>query len=541
MYWADELASTAQRSQVVNDSKTPSGTVHIGSLRGVVLHDAIWRALRAAGVPATYRYGVDDMDPMDAQALLTPDAVQRYMGVPLAHVPPPPGSTAPNYARHFAGRFLETFAGLGIHPTIYWMSEEYGSGKMDRFIRLALEHAEDIRAIYLRVSRVEKPRGWLPVEVVCEACGRVGTTHATDWDGATLRYDCLPDYVSWAQGCGHGARVSPFGGRVKLPWNVEWAAQWSLFGVTIEGCGKDLATAGGSRARADEISRTVFEREPPRNVPYEFLNVGGRKMSTSRGQGASAHEMAALLPPELIRFLFLRHRPNHALDFDPSGDAIPRLFDEFDRIAAASAGLPVRGELPPEAARIFQASLLDPDEDPRVAGARYRPAFLHLALLSQVPGVDVASRLAAEKGGPLDPAESAIAERRLDVARAWLAEFAPEQARVEVRRDALPDEARGLSGDQRRFLRALAAAAETAGPETGERWQDAIFAAARACGVPAGRAFAALYAAFLGRSNGPRAGWLLASLPGAFVLERLQAAAGEVDEHLAGGAGVSQD
>jgi lysyl-tRNA synthetase class I len=43
--------------------------------------------------------------------------------------------------------------------------------------------------------------------------------------------------------------------------------------------------------------------------------------------------------------------------------------------------------------------------------------------------------------------------------------------------------------------------------------------------LPAGRAFAALYAAFLGRSNGPRAGWLLASLDQAFVANRLGEAA----------------
>ena len=49
MYWADELAAAAEGPQVVNDSKTPSGTVHVGSLRGVVLHDAIRRALLRPG------------------------------------------------------------------------------------------------------------------------------------------------------------------------------------------------------------------------------------------------------------------------------------------------------------------------------------------------------------------------------------------------------------------------------------------------------------------------------------------------------------
>ena len=115
MYWADELAKRVSGPQVVNDSKTPSGTVHVGSLRGPVVHDVIARALRARGVPVEFRYGVEDMDAMDAQALLTPDAVEKYMGVPLSRVPAPDGSTAKNYARHFVETlFFPTFARLGL-------------------------------------------------------------------------------------------------------------------------------------------------------------------------------------------------------------------------------------------------------------------------------------------------------------------------------------------------------------------------------------------------------------------------------------------
>ncbi|MGH2418539.1 MAG: lysine--tRNA ligase, partial [Candidatus Limnocylindria bacterium] len=102
MFWADELAEAARGPQVVNDSKTPSGTVHIGSLRGPVVVDTIARALRDAGVPTELRYGVDDLDPMDAQALLTPDAIERSMGVPLSRVPDPAGDCHASYARHFA-------------------------------------------------------------------------------------------------------------------------------------------------------------------------------------------------------------------------------------------------------------------------------------------------------------------------------------------------------------------------------------------------------------------------------------------------------
>jgi lysyl-tRNA synthetase class 1 len=259
-------------------------------------------------------------------------------------------------------------------------------------------------------------------------------------------------------------------------------------------------------------------------VPYEFLNVGGRKMSTSKGSGAAAHEMADLLPPELIRFLFLRHKPRRALDFDPEGDAIPGLFDEFDRVAAAAAGHEVRGELPPDPERIFRASLVDPEADVEAAAARFRPAFRHLTLLIQVPGVDLEARVAAEKGGPLDDAERAILAERASVAQAWLDGFAPDRYRVTVRED-LPAEAAGLTEVQGLFLGDLADGAEAERPAAGDAWQDLIYRCGQRRGVSSRDAFEAVYAALLGRANGPRAGWLLASLESGFVTQRLRQAA----------------
>jgi lysyl-tRNA synthetase class 1 len=529
VYWADELAAAVAGPQVVNDSKSPSGTVHVGSLRGVVLHDAIHRALLGAGLEAKFLYGVDDMDAMDSQALLTPDAVERYMGAPLSRVPAPDGSGAANYARHFVGEiFFRTFEPLGIKPEFYWVSELYAAGSMDRYVGLALDRADRVREIYSRVSHVERPNVWLPIQVICEQCGKIGTTYATDWDGATVAYECKPEMVPWARGCGHQGRVSPLGGRAKLPWNLEWAAKWGLLGVTIEGCGKDLATAGGSRDRSDAISREVFEVEPPRNVAYEFLNVGGKKMSTSKGQGAAAHTIAEVLPPEQLRFLFLRPRPSQVIEFDPEGDTIPRLFDEFDRIGSATAGHDVKGELPADYERLFGYSLVGTDgmaPDVAAAAAAFRPAFGHLALLLQIPGVDIRARMEAEKGTALTELEAAVLTERTASARAWLDSYAPERARLVVRHDAVPDEVAALEPVQRAYLGSLAAAAEDESPRSGDAWQALIFRVAAESELPSGRAFAALYAAFLGRSNGPRAGWLLASLEPGFVAERLRAAA----------------
>jgi lysyl-tRNA synthetase class 1 len=524
--WADELAASVSGPQVVNDSKTPSGTVHVGSLRGPVILDVITRALRAAGRETTLLYGVDDLDPMDAQALLTPDAVEREMGRPLANIPDQEGDGHASYARHHAQRFIDTFAGLGIRPDrYYWMSEHYAAGDMDPYIRVALDRAAIVRAVYQRVANVQHPDTWHPISVICPTCGRVGTTIVTKWDGERVFFECREALVTWAKGCGSSGWVAPFGGAAKLPWNLEWAAQWSLFGVTIEPCGKDLATAGGSRDRSDAIAREVFEREPPINVPYEFLNIGGKKMSTSKGRGAPAHLIAEVVSPEQLRLLFLRPRPNQAIEFNPDGtDAIPRLFDEFDRLAAAVAGRDVKGELPPGFAAMFRYSLLDPAADVDAEAARFRPAFGHLAVLAQVPGVDIGAAMEAEKGSPLDEAERALLEERLNAVRGWLTHFAPDSARMEVRREALPEAAKTLVPDERAFLATLAEATPEAGAD-GDAWQNVIFTTAAAGGMPPGRAFRALYLAFLGRPNGPRAGWLLASLDRDFVIARLREAA----------------
>jgi hypothetical protein len=79
-----------------------------------------------------------------------------------------------------------------------------------------------------------------------------------------------------------------------------------------------------------------------------------------------------------------------------------------------------------------------------------------------------------------------------------------------------------LSDDERAFLAGLGVAADVDPPASGDAWQALIFTTARDRGLPPGRAFAALYAAFLDRANGPRAGWLLAGLDPRFVLGRLR-------------------
>jgi lysyl-tRNA synthetase class 1 len=110
-------------------------------------------------------------------------------------------------------------------------------------------------------------------------------------------------------------------------------------------------------------------------------------------------------------------------------------------------------------------------------------------------------------------------------AQLWLAEFAPESALFGIAEDKIPAAAADLTADQKRYLGLLALAARANTPINGETWQALIFETAKANGFAPANAFAALYLAFMGRTNGPRAGWLLASLDAEFVMSRLEEAA----------------
>jgi len=241
-------------------------------------------------------------------------------------------------------------------------------------------------------------------------------------------------------------------------------------------------------------------------------------MSTSKGRGAAAHTIGSVVPPEQLRFLFVRHRPESAIEFDPEGtDAVPRLFDEFDRLGAATAGREVKGELPSGHEAIFRYSLLDPEADVRAVADAFRPAFAHLALLVQVPGIDVAARVAAEKGSPLTETETAQLETRLAAVRGWLDAYAPDRARIEIRRDALPAR-RSPAADHGGSRRARGRGVGR-GAGAGDGWQRRSSASPPRRGSTR-RGLQRPLPRVPGPAHGPRAGWLLASLDPGFVVSR---------------------
>jgi len=499
MFWADRLAGEIKerfgsKSIFIRDEKTVSGRVHIGSMRGVAIHGAIAEALSKAGLDCVFKYEFNDFDPMDdIPAYLDKTVFERHFGKPLRDIPSP-DSSAKNFAEYFASEFRAVIEGAGWHPEFYYGSELYLGGKMDGAIREALENAEDVRRIYKEVSGSQKESWWLPVSVICEQCGKILGTEARNFDGKEVEYSCK---------CGHGGKISPFGGRAKLPWKVEWPAKWKVLGVEVEGGGKDHSTKGGARDVANHISREVFNYDPPFDVPYEFVLVGGRKMSSSKGRGSSAREVSELMPPKIFRLALLGKDFSQQINFDPSGDTIPVLYDQYDKLAEN-----YRAGVKDDYARLFEF-LGDPDLPD------FLLRFSQVAFIAQMPHMDLLEEAQKIKGSALNAEEKKELEERAAYAKKWLAEYAPEKHVFKLQ-EQLPEAANNLSDVQKAALKSLLGFIEAAPVmPSGEDLHQKLHEL---------KEFKAVYLAFLGKDHGPKAGWFLSALGREFVISRLREA-----------------
>jgi lysyl-tRNA synthetase class 1 len=511
MFWTEDVAAKCSGSQIINDSKTPSGRVHVGALRGVLIHDAIFRTLREKGIEARYLFGVDDYDPLDEIPAGKGAHFEKYLGQPLCHVPPPDDSPATDMAEHYIAEFFEIFEELGVQVEKYRMRDVYKSGRFNGAIDTILQNAATVRRVYKEVSNSDRAETWFPFQTICEQCGRIGTTEVFAYDGREVSYRCRPDMVKWARGCGHEGRVSPFDGRGKLPWKLEWVAKWVTFPVTIEGAGKDHSTKGGSRDVAAACLRAIFGKEPPLNVPYEFFLVGGAKMSSSRGVGAAARNIADLLPPEVLRFLMIRTKPNSPVNFDVKEEGIVKLFNEFDRYQ--SRAMHEKNATPDEAC-VYRLSELTTEGD------YFNANFQLVAALVQMPHLDVVEQITRRKGAPLTEIERRHLDQRIASAKVWVEHYAGEEEKTRLQ-ETLPARAQELTAAQRAFLQRLADALPQT-PWDDDSLQAKIFEVARLTPIEQPVAFKAIYRVLLDREAGPKAGNLLAFLEPAFVIARFR-------------------
>ncbi len=525
MFWADEIAEevirrysdviAAGKPLIIRDEKTASGQVHVGSLRSAALHAMVADALTTRGVAVEFQFEINDFDPMDGiPAYLDTAEYQKYMGVQLYKIPSPEAGFA-NFAELYGQEYVNVLERIGFKASVYRASELYRSGAMNEVIKKALERRAIVRDIYKRVSGSEKKEDWYPFNVACEQCGNLSATVVTDFDGETVAYTCEPAAVDWAKGCGHSGRISPFDGNGKLPWKLDWAGKFVVKGVHFEGGGKDHYTKGGSRQVAEAIAREVFDHEPPYGVFNEFFLIGGKKMSSSKGNAATAVEMANLLPTHLLRFLLIKSPINRQINFDPNEDAVPVLFDAYDRAATDYWDGVVD-----DTTRVFWFSHFK-DERTDIK-TRFLPRFSQVAFLVQMPHIALEEEVAMMKEDALTELDRVELEERSLYAKRWLTDYAEERF-VFTLQESLPAAVATLSNEQKKALTTLADRIEMAPALDGQTLHELIHSVKEECGLDPKTFFTAIYIAFLGKESGPKVGWFLSTLTKDFLLQRLRA------------------
>lgn len=521
MIWVDrevkKIKERRKKLEWVDDMWTPSGKAHLGSLRGMIIHDLLYKVLLENDIKTNFTFVIDDHDPMDGIPFpLDKGKWEKYMGLQLFKIPSPEKGFK-SFADYYTSEFEEIFAHLNCHPTFIRGSELYLSGKMNGVIKQVLDNVEKIRKIYKKIANSNKPRDWFPFNAVCEKCNKIGTTLVYKWDGDRVYYRCEKELVSWTKGCGYSGKVSPYDGHGKIPWKVEWACKWKVIGVTVEAAGKDHMSKGGSHDISSAICNEVIDYPVPYPLAYEYFTLGGKKMASSKGIGATAKEMTEMLPAELLRFFVVRSPINTAIEFDPKGDTIPNLFDEYDRCLNAYFDQ-VEGKIPEgkvgevlnDFARIAELSEVRPLPDKRL----FLPRFRTIVNLLKNKG-DLLKHFEAQKGKSLIAGERKLLKERELFAQKHLAEYAMgETAKQPVKIS--------LNKQQKEFLNQLADELNKLKKTDRETIQNIIFEVLKKGNYQAREIFPAFYQILTGEESGPKAADLILSTGIKETVERLK-------------------
>jgi lysyl-tRNA synthetase class 1 len=475
--WAYSIAKDVMRrgrEHVVATGITPSGHIHIGNIREILIADAVHKAMLDMGADSRLIHIADTYDPLRSSETL-PKEYENYMGFPISNVPDPE-ECCPNYAEHFLLPFLDALDELGVETDVFRADEMYACGMYDDATKIALEKREEIARIIDGVSGRRSPRDWSPFNPICSRCGRITLTKVTGFDlsRSTVDYVCE---------CGHVGETSMRNG--KLTWRVDWPARWKILSVTVEPFGKDHAAAGSSFDSGKIIAERIYEHKHPYPIPFEHILLRGRKMSSSKGILVDVNGILKVIPPDALRYIICRTKPEKHIEFDP-GMGLLNLIDEYernlDRFTEGESEIPFRHMI----SVVQIANSLD-----------------HLLEILKRSGYDVSDT-------------KTIGDRAAR-ARRWLSKFAPDFIKFEIKEE-MPEEAEFLSeGQKEALLRLSSRLGKTAGD-----LHDGIYDLASEVRIKPEKIFEAIYISLLGKKSGPRAGFFLASLDEDFVKHRFE-------------------
>jgi lysyl-tRNA synthetase class 1 len=412
---------------------SPSGPVHLGNLRELMVPHLIADEVRRGGAPCRHILSWDDYDRLRRVPAGLPAGFAEHIGRPLSAVPDPCGQH-PSWAEHFKEPLRESLARLGVRVTEISQTQMYASGAYADQIVLAMRRRADIGAVLTRyqTKRAEDPDPdgtdgpkpaavYYPFRPYCAVCGRDDTT-VTGFDDETTE-------ISYTCAC--GARVGPtpiaqVAG--KLVWKVDWPMRWAYERVTFEPAGVDHSSPGSSFTVGGELVG-LFGGEMPLHFGYSFVaSSGAAKMSSSAGNAPTPADALEIFEAPLVRWLYARRRPEQA--FKIAFDAeVGRVYDEWDALTRRVAD----GQADAATQAVY-ARAAGPSDGPLPVTPRPLK-FATLASVADITAGHEAQILRIVRDLTVDDPVTSLAEvrPRLDCAQAWVNEYVPLADRTQVR------------------------------------------------------------------------------------------------------------
>lgn len=518
--WADEVAEkvleTKRKEYVCEGMYTPSGHFHIGNARSELFTPyAVHRALKDKGAKTRQVFVLDDFDavrkiPVDLN--LKEKEKEKFLGVPI-YLAPSPVKGFDTWRNAFIDGLVESIEAFGLKPEVVSAYETYKEGKFNEVIRETLDKAPKIVEVWNRVSGSDKPSDFLPIQMICDECGKSLFTKALAWDGKEVEYECK---------CGFKGKKSPFDGNAKLHWRVHWCAHWVLRNIAYESGGKDHFSKGGSVDVGHAMMREVFKKEPPYQTPTEFILVAGKKMSGSVGNVVNLKDWLEISSPETFRYLNFSYRPNKQINFSFKDNSFILLVENFERAERIYYGLEKaqNEKLTEKIKRNYVFSKLEkpPTEMPQHISYQFA-AFLS-QLYDPEKEFQQIERILIESGHikrKFNEKERIEALEKLKRARNWVKKYAPEQFKVSFTEKPLLE---GIDKTTISALKSLSQIIKDA--KNTEEIQTAFFNTAKENNIKPKALFQAAYLSLIGKKQGPKIGTLVLALGKERVIKRLK-------------------
>jgi lysyl-tRNA synthetase class 1 len=420
---------------------SPSGPVHLGNLRELMVPHLIADEVRRGGAPCRHILSWDDYDRFRRVPAGFPAEFAEYVGRPLTAVPDPCGRH-PNWAEHFKEPLRESLTRLGVQVTEISQTQMYTSGAYTEQIVLAMRRRADIGAVLARYRTKRAPRPedtdpddddpqtavYYPFRPYCAVCGRDDTT-VTAFDDETTE-------ISYTCACGAHFGPTPIAQVAgKLAWKVDWPMRWAYERVTFEPAGVDHSSPGSSFTVGGELV-SLFGGEMPLHFGYSFVGTAGSaKMSGSAGGAPTPADALEIFEAPLLRWLYARRRPEQAITLAFNAE-VGRVYDEWDALSRRVAD----GKADAASAAVYARSA---GTSAGLLPVTPRPMpFRTLASVADITAGEAIQILRILRDlTPEDPiATLAEVRPRLDCAQAWVTEYVPPEDRTQVRDE--PDYAR---------------------------------------------------------------------------------------------------